>query len=477
MHNTDFISTNWPSFKVTNSLWKISLLLSLIVGLALVLIDLKLLLLLVSGLMVFTLFWVRFDLGVFIFVVLVPLTMQLPVGIHHLISYSLSGMLVFSWLIRKLVNAQTFASLNRDLVLFMIFYTLWGVVCSLHSDYPSTGLFVTLRQLLFFVIFYVLYDWMKSEKEISLIVNAMIAMGVIASLPAIAQVLSTEISDVFLFGSPMRFGGIYTGVNALGMHLSFILGIAVSKFLYVDLPKKRWFPLVLIFIISSALFFTFSRSAWLLAGVAISIILLRFKKGRIFVLTAVILLIFLVLFSPQIEKFLGMIARVESGVTNRDILWKGAIAMIRENPIFGVGPGSFRYFIVDYAPRYQWRWPVVRFGGIMGGDSHNFFLTRGAEIGVVGLALIFWFLVNYFKIYSRAIHKAKVLKLEHVFFGSAAVVIGALARGFFEGKGIIGGGGISFELFFWLMIAFTLKVDQLSKKELIKQTTSFHFKK
>ena len=189
------------------------------------------------------------------------------------------------------------------------------------------------------------------------------------------------------------------------------------------------------------------------------------------VLTAAILLTFIVLFSPQIEEFLGMIVRLESGVTSRDILWKGAVAIIKENPIFGVGPGSFRHFIADYAPRYPWRWPVVRFGGITGGDSHNFFLSRAAEMGVVGLALIFWFLVNYFKIYSRGIHKAKVLKLEHVFFGAAAVVIGALARGFFEGKGIIGGGGISFELFFWFMIAFTLRVDQFSKKELIKQTT------
>ena len=470
MHNTYYISTTWPSFKVAPSLLKISLLLSVIVGLAVVLTDLKLLLFLVIGLMVFALFLVRFDLGIFVFVVFVPLTMQLPAGIHHLISYSLSGMLVFSWLIRKLVNAQTFASLNRGVLLFMIFYTLWGLVCSLHSDYLTTGLFVTLRQLLFFVIFYVLYDWMKSEKEINLIVNAMIAMGVVASLPAIAQVLSTGLSNVFRSGSPMRFGGIYTGVNALGMHLSFILGVAVSKFLYVDLPKKRWFPLVLILIICSALFFTFSRSAWLLAGVAISIILFRFKTGRIFVVTAVIFVTFFVLFSPQIEKSLGMIARIESGVTNRDILWKGAIVMIKENPIFGVGPGSFRHFIADFAPRYPWRWPVVRFGGITGGDSHNFFLTRGAEMGVVGLALIFWFLVNYFKIYSRGIHKAKVLKLEHVFFGAAAVVIGALARGFFEGKGIIGSGGISFELFFWLMVALTLKVGQLSNKELLKQT-------
>ena len=468
MHSTHYISISSSSFKHTPSLLKISLLFSVIVGLAVALIDLKLLLLLVLGLIVFALFLVRFDLGVLVFVVLVPLTIQLPVGLHHMISYSLSGMLVFSWLIKKFVYAQTFASLNRGLLLFMTFYTLWGLVCSFHSDYLSTGLFVTLRQLLFFVIFYVLYDWMKSKKEVNLIIKAMIAMGVIASLPVIAEVFSAGFSNIFHFGSPQRFGGIYTGVNALGMHLSFILGIAVSKFLYVDLARKRWLPLVFIFIILFALFFTFSRSAWLLSGTAISIILFRFKKGRIFLVTLLVLLVLLLLVFPHVEKLLGLIVRLEVGITNRDILWKGAIEMIRANTIFGVGPGNFKHFIVEYAPRYPWRWPVVTFGGITGGDSHNFFLSRAAETGIVGLALIFYFFVNYFQVYSRGIRKAKLLRLEHVLFGAEAVVIGALARGFFEGKGIMGSGGVSFELFFWLMVAFTLRVNESFKNQAIK---------
>jgi len=435
----------------------------MILALTVALLNLKLLVLLVLGLLIFALFFVRFDLGVFVFVVLVPLSIQLPGGLHHVISYSLSGILVFSWLIRKFVSTEKFASLNHGLVLFIILYTLWGLICSLHSEYPSTGVLVTLRQLLFFGILYVLYDWMKSPKEIGLIINAMIAMGVIASLPAIVEVLSTGFSNIFRFGSPMRFGGIYTGVNALGMHLSFILVVAASKFLYVDLPRKRWLSLIFVLIVGFALFFTFSRSAWLLAVVAVSMILFRFKKGRMFVLTTLILLGLLILLFPQVEKLSGVIVRLESGITNRDILWKGAIAMIKENPIFGVGPGSFRHFISEHALR-----PLVEFGGIIGGDSHNFFLTRTAETGIVGLGLILYFFVNYFKVYSRGIQKAKLLKLEHVHFGAVAVVIGALARGFFEGKGIMGGGGVSFELFFWLMVAFTLRVSESFKNEVIK---------
>ncbi len=461
MHNTPYISARWTSFEVRSSLLKVSLPISIIVALAVTLMDSRLLFLSVMGLLVLAVFLARFDLGVCAFVVLVPLTIHSPVELHHMISYSLSGMLVLSWLIRKLIQGQTFASLDRGILMFMVFYTLWGFVSSLHSDYPSTGLFVTLRQLLFFAIFYILYDWMRSKKEIGLTVNAMITMGVIASLPALAQLLSSGLANVFRLGNPMRFAGVYTGVNALAMHLSFILVLALSKFLYADLPRRRWFSLAWILIIASALFFTFSRSGWLLAVVGVTIVLFRFKGGRMLLLTVLILLTLFLLLSPQIKEFLAMITRLEAGVTNRDILWQGAIKMIKENPIFGVGPGGFKHFIADCAPRYPWRWPVVRFGGITGGDSHNFFLSRAAETGIVGLVLILWFFVNYFKAYSRGTQKAKALKLEHVSFGAAAVVIGALARGFFEGKGIVGSGGGGFELFFWLMVAFTLKVSQL----------------
>lgn len=463
MHDTQYISTEESPFGIRSSFLGITLLFSTVLGLMVGLLDLNLLILLVLGSLILVLFLLRFDLGVFLFVVLVPLGIQLPGVLHHLISYSLSGILVFSWLLRKFVSTETFARPSHWLVLFIVLYTMWGLICSFHSEYPLTGILVTLRQLLFFGIFYVLYDWMRSEKEIALVINAMIAMGVLASLPVIAEVLSAGFSNIFRFGSPARFGGIYTGVNALGMHLSFILGIAVSRIVYVDLPERRWAPSVFVFIILFALFFTFSRSAWLLVTVAVSIILFRFKKGRILVLTTLILLALCILLSPQLERTLGMIARLERGITNRDILWKGAILMIKENPIFGVGPGSFRHFIAEHGPRR-----LVEFGGIRGGDPHNFFLSRAAQTGIVGLALIAFFFLNYFRVYSYAVKKAKFVKLEYVLFGSGAVVIGALARGFFEGKGIMGGGGVSFELFFWLMIAFTLRSNDLFNHKAVR---------
>ncbi|MCK4784076.1 MAG: hypothetical protein KAV87_10020, partial [Desulfobacteraceae bacterium] len=127
MDGAQYISPHGSPVRIGPYLIKVSLILSVILGLAVALINLKLLALLVLGTIVAALFFIRFDLGVLVFVVLVPLSIQLPGGLHHLISYSLSGILVFSWLIRKFVSTEEFAPLNHGLVLFMILYILWGL--------------------------------------------------------------------------------------------------------------------------------------------------------------------------------------------------------------------------------------------------------------------------------------------------------------------------------------------------------------
>lgn len=446
--------------KATNSeisLWKVSLLFSFILGISLIIVPAKIFLAIFGGVVIFLLFFIRFEIAIFLYVVIVPLTIHLPPSIHHAVSYSMSGMLIFSYLIKKLVLGEKFFSLNTSFVLFISAYTVWGIICSLYSDYVSEGLFFTFRQFAFFAIFYIFFDWMRSRKEINLIINSMIVMGALASIPVIYQVLSFGITKVFLFDTPIRFGGFYSGVNALGMHLAFILPMAISKFIYIDLPKRNFRTLFFIFIICFALFFTFSRSAWLMAVVAISIIFFHQKKLRLVFLTALFLFVLLLLFSPEFSE---VILRLKQGISQRDILWRGAISIIKDYPLFGTGPGTFRYYIASYAPLVPWRWPVVNFGGIVGGDSHNLFLTRGAEMGIIGMFLILYLFISYFRVYSSARAKAKIFDLEYALLGAVAIVVGALARSFFEGKGIISGGGISFDLFFWIMVAFTLRLAQ-----------------
>lgn len=448
----------FPPITGNGALLRIVFPISLLLSLTMIFLGLKTFLVVSCAIFLLALLFIRFHIAVMIYIIIVPITIHFPSDIHHAISYSLSAILVFSWLIKKFMLGDRFSRVNFSLLLFMATYIVWGIMCSLQSHYISTGLFVTLRQLLFFCIFYVFYDWMKSSKEIELAIDSMIAMGIIASLPVLFQVFSYGLGNVFRFQAPVRFAGLYTGVNALAMHLSFILPIGLSRFIRRDSVRRKWFDLLGITLISIALFFTFSRSAWLLAVVSTGIILVYFKKTKLFIFIAVLFVLILSLYSAEIIQIIEFLVRIEHGVSQREILWKGAISIIETHPISGVGPGAFKYFIAEHAPAVPWRWPVLRFGGIVGADAHNLFLTKGAELGIVGIALILYFFVYYFRIYWKAKKNLKTKEMEYVLIAALATVIGALARSFFEGKGVISG-GVGWDLFFWLLIAFTLRVE------------------
>jgi O-antigen ligase len=444
------------------------LILSVILGVAVTLIDLKLLAIMVAGTIAAALFFIRFDLGVLLFVVLVPLTIQLPVSIHHLISYSLSGILGFSWLIRKLASARKLSSIDSWLILFMFVYLLWSGICSLASSYPAEGLFITFRSSLFFIIFYILFDWMKTERRLNMILNAMILVGVISSLAVLLELVQEGVSSVITYQGMTRFTGLYGNPNTLGMHLAVIFPLALGRFVYLDLPKKRWWRFLYVLSIGLALFLTFSRSAWLAVLVSSCVIFSKLKWGRWFLFVIVCSLILFVLVSPDLRDLAIKVSRIEQGATFRPLLWQGGIGIFKDHLLFGVGPGAFKYHIAQYFPAYPWRWPVVRFAGVAGGDSHNFFITKGAEMGLVGMLLGFFLFGAFFRVYFSSMRKSEGAPLHYLVGVCGAIVVSFFVRAFFEGQGLLTRGGLAHDMYFWILIAFTIRVGELSLTERVQ---------
>jgi len=468
MDGAQYISPRESPVRTESHLVKLSLIFSVILGLAVALIDLKLLVLLVVGATVAALFLVRFDLGILVFVLLVPLTIQLPSGIHHMISYSLSGILGFSWLMKKLASDQRFSSLDRWLLLFMFVYIMWSALCSLASSYSGEGLLVTFRSLLFFVIFYILFDWMKTERKLNMILNSMILAGVISSFSVLVELLQVGISSVFTIQGTIRLAGSYANPNTLGMHLAVILPLALGRLVFVDLPQKRWWGFLYVFPICLALFFTFSRSAWLAVCVSGGIVLSRFKLGRWFLFAVILAMILFVVASPDLRDLVIEVSRIEQGLTFRPLLWQGGIGIFKDHLSFGVGPGAFKHYIAEYFPPYPWRWPIVEFAGVAGGDFHNFFITKGAEMGIVGMLLAFLLFLVFFRAYSISIKRTEGTALHYLVGVCGAITAGFFVRAFFEGQGLLTRGGLAHDMYFWILMAFTLRAGELSLNQRAK---------
>jgi O-antigen ligase len=83
-----------------------------------------------------------------------------------------------------------------------------------------------------------------------------------------------------------------------------------------------------------------------------------------------------------------------------------SIDIIRDNIVFGTGPGQFKNFMYKHIPVMLGSWEESQIAWIYKnaglGESHNFFLFRTAELGIFGfvgaLCLPFMFITLSYRV-------------------------------------------------------------------------------
>lgn len=194
----------------------------------------------------------------------------------------------------------------------------------------------------------------------------------------------------------LRSYGTFSHPNVLAGYLVVILSLLLA------FNWKRWWQKGIQWLaITSgtlALFFTFSRVAWLLGFVVILYWLIYQRKWL-----AVILLLFLctIGFSFIQGRFQTLMASDRESLDRRQELNLAAWGMIKADPLFGVGMGNFLVNLPDYQQDVH----IVRFLQ----PAHNVYLMVGAETGFVGLtALLAFLLLTYQKLFSRSLNRSLI---------------------------------------------------------------------
>lgn len=158
-----------------------------------------------------------------------------------------------------------------------------------------------------------------------------------------------------------------------------------------------------------ALFFTFSRSAWLLGFLVLLYWLLYQRK---WLGIAMLLFLCIVGFSLIQGRFQTLISSDRESLDRRQELNLAAWGMIKENPLFGVGMGNF---LVNL-PSYQQDVYAVRFLQ----PAHNIYLMIAAETGLVGLS---FFLAFLFLTYKRLIKQFDKIAIKQSLIISLSVIL------------------------------------------------------
>ena len=255
------------------------------------------------------------------------------------------------------------------------------------------------------------YMEVRDEKNAKRLFGALFVSAAVVALIAIFY---------FVFGR-MTFDGrlsaFYLSPNHLAMYLApgFLIGLFFMKSSKAELSSgptplfQRGVKKTAVFcglaLISVALYLTYSYAAWIAVIIVTGIwwLAISGKRKKMLTYGLIFLLLIAILFFSQLgnEKFSNLLSLERSSLHSRLMIWRAALEIAKDHPIFGVGPGMFQKYYLDYQSRFSVQyleWAVPQ--------PHNIFLAFWLQTGILGLFGLLWLLVVFFR---RTIKQAGVM--------------------------------------------------------------------
>lgn len=297
--------------------------------------------------------------------------------------------------------------------------------------------FTYIKNLVFYPLLYFVYrrcgQDLKGTRQ--LIIFVMIVAAV-AGLEAIREGLDYgfgRYSETRRASGP--FGVDYSSANRAGVFYAMFLPMFVAMALFFR-KQKLWRTAAIAgcAIMAVAIMATYSRQSYLIALVAVALLLIR----RNVVLAAVIGVLMVPAISLLPESVTQRVAETEQedsvGAEQLDVstasrfeIWTGAMEMWSEHPA-GVGLNRFKRHIGNYVPRYA------------GYDAHSMYVLMLAECGPLGLAALFYLLWRLLAMgvgFVRAVPgndaEAKALSLGFILVVVSTALGNVYGSPFFEG--------------------------------------------
>jgi O-antigen ligase len=248
---------------------------------------------------------------------------------------------------------------------------------------------------------------------------------------------------------------------ALPMQVSLLLARPAPR------PWRAWLPIGLV---AGAVLMTESQAAWFTAALGVALVLL----GRAGPLVRRRVLIGALLATVAAAGLLWAAAPLRAlaleQLSGRDKVWAAALEATRQHPFTGVGPGAWTFWFsdhfvsADFLLRDQAGNPFFLSPLELGGEAHQLFLTKAAEMGwpsVIGLMAI---LACWFRASRRALGAVAASGLRPVAIGGIATMAALLFHGLFENGPIIGKARGAEVLIVWLLAALPLAAGALVRR-------------
>lgn len=368
--------------------------------------------------------------------------------------------------LKKRESTFTKSSLNVVVALF----TLLGLFSVLRAKYLYGSAYALENFFIGFkgwitpiLLYYIGLNMVKNKETLKKVIFVMLTVCLIVALMAIRDYLNIGNGSSL---DESRVGGVFGQPNQLAGFFVYNMFLFVSFMIYYWKDFRYWLLIVPFLICFRGIMVTFSRGAYIafaFGGMALAF----FRSKILFVF--VLIGLFVSLLVPGVlpegiryrlastfggEKVISADFQdiTDASAGNRIEIWKGAVGMIKDQPLFGFGYGTFPYIIGYYAP------------GLQEMDAHNTYLIIAAEMGIIAL---FLFILILFILIKNAMWLLKNVKDKYF----KAFALGALGNIF--GLMVVNmfGSRLNSEevsSYFWIYAGLIMAAVAMKKKGIIE---------
>lgn len=309
-------------------------------------------------------------------------------------------------------------------------FFLATLVSALASEVPGQSLLAA-KGLLTAFAFFVTADVLRSVDRIERFLRLLAILGGVLGLVALVQVLTCPASTPTLwplawfyarcgrargpFSIYMTLAGVLTLILLVGLPQLFARGQRTPR-------RWAWWLVTL-----AGLGVTYVRGAWVGFVGGLGVVLLTLRRGRTTMVVGIVLVLSIALLGPErlSSRVRSIVDPSDPTARERLYMWKSGLAMWRERPWLGVGPGGVKRAYAQYALPEAVKKTTSH--------VHSSPLQILVERGVVGLTAWLSIWVAFFVSTCRLLRRLDAFERERtIVVGSLAAIAGFLVTGLTE---------------------------------------------
>ncbi|HEU5198869.1 MAG TPA: O-antigen ligase family protein, partial [Ktedonobacterales bacterium] len=336
--------------------------------------------------------------------------------------------------------------------------------------------------------FLLISRYLRTRNDLARTIGALVLSAIIAACMGIIQGVFHITSDLAMVNAAtFRVNGPYGNPNNLAFLLDRALPILLALALLgvwrrpdaeASLQQSswrdplRWMCLLAMVPLIWALYWTGSRGA----EVALLVVLFLFfvfevrRWGAILAVGGTVLLGVTLFWS----RLLQILHATGHGVfSERLLLWKAALLMIRDHPLLGTGLDSFNTLYRPTAPNsYALKaldgrpFPAIYNPNLS--HPHDFMLDVWISTGLLGVVALFWLLgafvtilVRAYRLYAPSTQHGKVL--QRLLIGTAGGITASMVHGVVDNFYFVP----DLALLFWFLLSMALVIQRIAQQEQI----------